>query len=58
MLMLNSGLLLRATDDKLFGALVLLIFEGNVLHHSEDNGYLSQSGSLGTYVDPIQDVTV
>lgn len=38
---------------KLFGAFGFV--GGNVLYHSEDNGPLTHSG---TYVDPIQDVTV
>lgn len=42
-----------------FGVFVCFLFlGGNVLYHSTDNGSLTQSGFLGTYEDPIQDVTV
>lgn len=61
--LIDSALLLRAPDENraffFFGVFVCFLFlGGNVLYHSTDNGSLTQSGFLGTYEDPIQDVTV
>lgn len=44
---------------ELFGAFVVcLFFGGNALYHGTDNASLTRSGFLGTYEEPLQDVTV
>lgn len=40
------------------GVFFIIIFGWNALYYSTDNGSLTQPGFLGTYEDPIQDVTV
>lgn len=62
--MFDSIFLLLATDENPSfwrGCLVFVwgfFVGGDVLYNYKDNGSLTQSGFLGTYVDLIQDVTV
>lgn len=62
--MFDSALLLRATDEnRAFWCVccfVCLFFGGNaVLYHGTDNASLTRlPGFLGTYEEPLQDVTV
>lgn len=56
--MIDFVFLLRATDEHRAFLCVCLFWGGDALYHSTDNGSLTQSGFLGTYEDPLQDVTV
>lgn len=61
--MIDFAFLLRATDENraflaCLSGFYFFFFGGNVLHHSADNDSLTQSGFLGTYDDPVQDVKV
>lgn len=57
--MIEFAFLLRAPDEnRAFWRVCFSFFGRDVLYHSTDNGSLTQSGFLGTYEDPIQDVTV